>query len=210
MPMTIFAVAIAAPVLPAETKPSANPSATSRAPMRSELFFLRRTEVATGSSMPITSAASMNSMPWSPCLRQPQRRNSGSTRSGWPTSMMPTLRSRAAASAPSISGCGARSLPIASTTTLPVSWRACFILVRVQLKVSRESTWKALCFRPHANHFAAFVVAALRAHAMRHARLLTVRAGHGLRGAQRVMRAAFAGTRFRVSSFGIRHNDSVG
>src|SRR5919107_621746 len=34
MPSTIFAVAIAAPVLPAETKPSACPSATSRARLR--------------------------------------------------------------------------------------------------------------------------------------------------------------------------------
>src|SRR5918996_1305618 len=49
VPITIFAVAIAAPVLPAETKPSARPSITSFDPILKELFFLRRTEVTSRS-----------------------------------------------------------------------------------------------------------------------------------------------------------------
>ena len=49
MPITIFAVAMHAPVLPAETKPSALPSVTNRVPTLKELFFLRLTEVITGS-----------------------------------------------------------------------------------------------------------------------------------------------------------------
>ena len=46
------------------------------------------------------------------------------------------------------------------------------------------------------NDFAAFVIAALRTHAMLHARLLTVRAEDSLRDAQRVVRPAFAAARF--------------
>jgi hypothetical protein len=46
------------------------------------------------------------------------------------------------------------------------------------------------------HYFPAFVKAALGTDAMRHPRLLTVGANRGLRGAQRVVRAAFARTRF--------------
>jgi hypothetical protein len=49
---------MAAPVLPAETNPSAFPSVTNLLPILSELLFFRRTDAATGSSIPITSAAS--------------------------------------------------------------------------------------------------------------------------------------------------------
>ena len=122
VPITIFAVAIAAPVFPAETKPSARPSLTSFVPILKELFFLRRTAFATASSIAITSAASTNSIPRSPSPRQPQRRSSGSTLSGWPTRITLTPKSRVAAIAPSISVYGAWSLPIASRTTLPVNW----------------------------------------------------------------------------------------
>src|SRR6266545_3697614 len=74
IPITILAVAIAAPVLPAETNPSPFPSFTNFVPILKELFFLRLTDVITGSPMPITSAASTSSMPRSPSPRQPQRR----------------------------------------------------------------------------------------------------------------------------------------
>ncbi len=126
VPSTIIAVAIAAPVLPADTKPSAWPSLTSFIPILKELFFLRLTEVATGSSIAITSAASTNSMPRSPSPRQPQRLSSGSTLWAWPTRITLTPKSRVAASAPSISTCGAWSLPIASRTTFPVNGTCCF------------------------------------------------------------------------------------
>src|SRR5215213_1252861 len=194
MPMTIFAVAIAAPVLPAETKPSAWPSATSRAPTRMELLRLRRTAVATASSIEMNSGASTNQMPLSPSLRQPQRRSSLTTTSVWPTSITPTPKSRAAASAPSISGCGARSLPIASTTTLPVRL-VCVI----------KGAPYALSLLLNLYDFAAVVVAALLADAVRHARLLAVLAENRLRRAQRVVRAALARARFGVASFRIRH-----
>src|SRR5262245_42361077 len=48
----------------------------------------------------------------------------------------------------------------------------------------------------HLNNFAAFVVAALRTHAMLHARLLTVWTGNSLRRAQSIMRPALAGSCF--------------
>jgi hypothetical protein len=56
--------------------------------------------------------------------------------------------------------------------------------------------------------FAPFVIAALRAYAMLHARLLTIRTDDGLGDAQRIMSAAFAATRFRMTTFWIWHNYS--
>src|SRR5919197_330802 len=195
IPMTIFAVAIAAPVLPAETKPSACPSATRRAPTLIELRRLRRTAVATASSIRMTSGASASSTPLSPSLRQPQRRSSGSTTSRCPTRMTRTPKSRVAANAPSISGCGARSLPIASTTTLPVSF-ACLIKDSRRRPPRRAAEDRTAC-RARApapapaedarlrllldlQDLAPLVVPALRADPVRQARLLAVRAEHGL------------------------------
>ena len=57
MPCTILAVAITAPVFPAETKPSATPSRTSRAATRMELSRLLRTAFAALSSMVTCSLA---------------------------------------------------------------------------------------------------------------------------------------------------------
>src|ERR1700749_1201099 len=54
-------------------------------------------------------------------------------------------------------------------------------------------------------NFAAVIVAALLADAVRHARLLTVLAENRLGRAQCVVRAALARARFRVASFRIRH-----
>src|ERR671939_134665 len=101
--------------------------------------------------------------------------------------MTPTPKSRAAASAPSISGCGARSLPIASTTTRPVVWGC--LIKEVPPAGAR------LRFLLDLQHLAPVVVAALRADAVRLARLLAVLAQDGLRRAQRVVRAAMARAR---------------
>src|SRR5256885_15879586 len=105
-------------------------------------------------------------------------------------------KSRAAASEPSISACGARSLPIASTTTLPVSWRPCFISSAggdAPHQGAFEPSVLFLILRRlfDLHYFAAFVETALRAHAMRHARLLTIRTKLRLRHAQRIVRTAF-------------------
>jgi len=48
----------------------------------------------------------------------------------------------------------------------------------------------------HVHDFTAFVVTALGAHTMLHARLLTVRANDGLRRAHRIVRPALAAARF--------------
>src|SRR5215208_3780108 len=109
--------------------------------------------------------------------------------------MTPTPKSRAAASAPSISGCGAPSLPIASTTTLPVGV-ACLI---------RRGSRRRLRLLFDLQHLPAVVVTALRADAVRHARLLAVLAQDGLRRAQGVVRTALARARLGMASFRIRH-----
>src|SRR5215212_4112680 len=113
--------------------------------------------------------------------------------------MTPTPKSRAAASAPSISGCGARSLPIASTTTRPVGLN-CPIK-----EVSRRPRPRRSGFLLDLQHLSAVVEAALRADAVRLARLLAVLAQDGLRRAQRVVRAALARARLGMASFRIRH-----
>jgi hypothetical protein len=82
------------------------------------------------------------------------------------------------------------------------------IHLEAQAEGARRLTHNRLDFSVKPDDFAAFVVAAFRAHAMRHARLLTIRAGLGLRRTQCIMRTAFAGARFGMSSFGIRHNNS--
>src|SRR5687768_8856416 len=125
--------------------------------------------------------------------------------------MTPMRKSRAAASAPSISGCGARSLPIASTTTLPVS---CWAVLIRRVFPAGGAPRDCPGARPAPSHFpldlqhlAAFVESALRAHAVRQARLLTVGARDGLRRAQGIVGAALARARFRVAAFRIRHDE---
>lgn len=53
---------------------------------------------------------------------------------------------------------------------------------------------------------AALIESALGADAMRHTRLLAIRAGRSLRRAQRIMRTAYARAGFRVATFWIWHN----
>jgi hypothetical protein len=61
----------------------------------------------------------------------------------------------------------------------------------------------------HLHDFAAFVMAAFGAYAVGHAGLTAIRAKRGLGRAQRIVRAAFVSTSFRMSSLWIWHNDSV-
>ena len=65
-PCTILAVAITAPVLPADTKPWADPSRTSREATRMELSRLARNALAALSSMVTRSLACTISMGSSP------------------------------------------------------------------------------------------------------------------------------------------------
>src|ERR1700733_14109650 len=105
-PMRSRAEAMVAPVLPAETMADALPSRTSSAARTREESFLRRTPPAGSSSMPMTSVHGNSSNPWvSP------------TRSGGPTSTMPTPCCSEARRAPSTISPGARSPPMASTAT---------------------------------------------------------------------------------------------
>ena len=62
MPCTILAVAMTAPVLPADTNPCASPSRTSREATRMELSRLERTALAALSSMVTRSLACTISM----------------------------------------------------------------------------------------------------------------------------------------------------
>jgi hypothetical protein len=59
------------------------------------------------------------------------------------------------------------------------------------------------------HHFATFIKAAFGANAVGHAGLTAIRAKCSLGDAQSIVRAAFAGTSFGVSSCWIWHNYSV-
>src|SRR5205823_1144920 len=61
----------------------------------------------------------------------------------------------------------------------------------------------------HVHDFTAFVVAALRADAMLHTRLLTIRAQSSLRRTHRIVRPALAAARFRMTTFWIWHDYST-
>jgi hypothetical protein len=58
------------------------------------------------------------------------------------------------------------------------------------------------------HYFAAFVIATLWADAMRHPWLLAIRADGCLRRSERIMCAALARTRFGMTAFWIRHDNS--
>src|ERR1700722_18460300 len=105
-PMRSNADAMVAPVLPADTMAEALPSRTSSATRTREESFFRRTPPAGSSSMPMTSVQGTNSRP-----------KVSPTRSGGPTSTMPTPCSSEARRAPSTISPGARSPPMASTAT---------------------------------------------------------------------------------------------
>src|SRR5690242_3451098 len=120
-PCTILAVAMTAPVLPAETKHCAMPSRTRREATRMELSRLVRTALAALSSMMTTSLAwtiSMGRSRWSACCSSSRR-----TTSWRPTRRTLTLSERVARTAPSTSIWGAWSPPIASSAMVSMSGR---------------------------------------------------------------------------------------
>jgi hypothetical protein len=59
------------------------------------------------------------------------------------------------------------------------------------------------------HHFATFVMAAFGANAVGHAGFTAIRTQGSLRDSQRIVRAAFVSTSFRMSSLRIWHNNSV-
>src|SRR5712692_2205545 len=106
--------AIIAPLLPADTAPSAAPSRTCCSAIIIEALFLRRTAVAGCSSISMTSSVWMmgRSRPWVSCLASSAR-----IASSRPTRYTPSPYSRAACTAPSTTSPGALSPPIASRAT---------------------------------------------------------------------------------------------
>src|SRR5438067_1590601 len=113
--------------------------------------------------------------------------SSRSTVSPSPTRRTRCPNSRAAWMAPSTSGTGALSPPIASTAMVTIGWLVYSLL--------------GGCFYD----FAALVLTAMRANAMRHFGFVAVGA-LGVRGfAQGIVGAAFLSARVGVSSFRIRH-----
>ncbi len=106
-PMPMAAAAIAAPVDPADTMPTASPEATNRAAVVTEAPFFSRIAVAGSSCIPITSGACTigNVASWSARI--------GSIASVSPTSTTSTPRA-AASMAPRTVSKGARSPPMAS------------------------------------------------------------------------------------------------
>ena len=102
--MTIFTVAITAPVFPALTTPETVPSRISRAATRIDESFFRRAAVAADSSI-VMNFAGMDDFDRSIVdivLRQQRCR-----RSSWPTRTMATPNCSAAWIAPSTSTSGA-------------------------------------------------------------------------------------------------------
>ena len=150
-PCMIFAVAITAPVLPADTNPAARPSRTSRDATFTELSRLVRTALV-GSSMVTFSLACTTSIGRS--SQSSYVENSCRTRSSWPTRMTFTPNCRAARTAPSTSAFGAWSPPIASNATV--------------------SIWEPELLLCDFDYFAALVLPAVRAHAVRQFGLVAV------------------------------------
>src|SRR5437763_4050912 len=149
---------------------------------------------------------------WMPCTPSCAA-SSCRTASSLPTSRTRCPYSRAAWMAPSTSGAGARSEPIASTAMvsrlevmLARHPEQHTILFTQQSRTAclRRASGQCLCFFDFED-FAALVHAALRACVMRQLLLFAVRAlGDGSAG-ECVVRAAGASARFGVAPFWIRH-----
>src|SRR5579885_1415904 len=174
-PCTILAVAMTAPVLPAETRPWAAPSRTSREPTRSELSRLLRTARAALSSMVTCSLACRIS-----------RASSRRTTSSLPTRMTLTPRVLAARTAPSTSDVGALSPPMASTAMVTM-------------------TGPGDLFLRDFDDFAPLVLAAMRADPVRQFGLVAVGTFRQAGGLQAVMGPAVLSAPVGVTSFRIRH-----
>src|SRR5436305_13317741 len=107
------------------------------------------------------------------------------TTSSWPTRMTLTPRSLAARTAPSTSAVGAWSPPIASTAMVSIFGRRLFL--------------------GHFDDFAALVLPAFGADAVRQFGFVTVRAFRQPGRLQRIVGAAGGGPLVGVSAFRIRH-----
>src|SRR5437868_2241372 len=103
--------------------------------------------------------------------------------------------------APSTSGLGALSVPIASTAMM-VGMGGCGIVI--QMALSRKDLALLLDF----NHFSSLVVSAFATSAMRHLLLVTIGAFRQRLRSQEIMGAALCGPGFRVAAFRIRHVDT--
>src|SRR5262252_6740723 len=111
-PITYMPMAMAAPVLPADTRAWHSPSLQSSAATRREESRLRRRAWEGGSAMPTTWLAWRTVRGRSCALRRPISR---STAERSPTKTEASPNSRAAATAPSATTAGPKSPPMAST-----------------------------------------------------------------------------------------------
>src|SRR3990170_4288269 len=184
-PMTYMPMAMAAPVLPAETRAWHSPSLQSSAATRREESRLRRSACDGGSAMPTTCVAWRTVIGRSCALR---RTISRSTAALSPTSTEASPNSRAAVTAPSTTTAGPKSPPMAST--------AIFIgrgaPVRALLALDRED-------------FPPLVEAALGADLVRQLDLPALRADRARGRGHLVVRPALAPARFRMASLWQRH-----
>src|SRR5499426_1689905 len=184
-PITNIAMAIAAPVLPAEMNAAASPDLTSSAATRREESRLRRSACEGGSAMPTTWLAWRTLMGRSCALR---RTISRSTAERSPTRTEARPNSRAAVTAPSTTTAGPKSPPMAST--------AIFIA-----RGPRAPSLLAL----DRKDFPALIEAALGADLVRHLHLAALRAHRARRRGHLVVRPALAAPCLRVASLGQRH-----
>src|SRR6266581_904475 len=184
-PSTYIPMAMAAPVLPAETRAWHSPSLQSSAATRSEESCLRRRACEGGSAMPTTWLAWRTEIGWSCALR---RTISRSTEALSPTSTEASPNSRAAVTAPSTTTAGPKSPPIASTAIF----------------IGRGPPVRALLALDCEN-FPPLVEAALGTDLVRQLHFPTLRAD-GARGrGHLVVRPALAPARLRVASLWQRH-----
>src|SRR5262245_17160448 len=184
-PITYIPMAMAAPVLPADTRAWHSPSLQSSAATRSDESRLRRSACEGGSAMPTTWLAWRTATGRSCALR---RKISRSTADLSPTSTDASPNSRAAVTAPSTTTAGPKSPPMASTAIF----------------IGRGPGLLAL-FALDGENFASLVEAALGADLMRHLHFPALRAdGAGGRG-HLVVGTAFPSARLRVASLWQRH-----
>src|SRR5262245_40108428 len=183
-PITYMPMAMAAPVLPADTRAWHSPSLQSSAATRREESRLRRRAWEGGSAMPTTWLAWRTVRGRSCALRRPISR---STAERSPTKTEARPNSRAAATAPSTTA-GPKSPPMAST--------AIFIA-----RGLRAPSLLAL----DGENFPALIESALGADLVRHLHLAALRAHRAGRRGHLVVRSTLAAPRLRVASLWQRH-----
>ena len=196
---TIFAIASSAPVLPAVTTPAAWPCATASMARRMEEVRLRRAAVGF-ISLAIESGV------WRSVLAAATRlcfASSGASCASSPTSRKRAVGWRSAAiSSPSMTMPGAWSPPMASTASVNGSLNG-------SCRPWRGAPGSGPDRRLHriagCRHFAAVVMAAMRADVMRPLELAAVRALAVGRGRQRLVAATHAAPRRRRFSLRNSH-----